>query len=108
MTNYERWKDFIKEHGIDFAVVDGVPVVHAGISCHDCDFDILGDCAKQRMEWVAQEYKEPEKKEEPKEEQSNFKFDGDINLPLLFFSLIVEAMRISNLNNTGGDKRDDA
>lgn len=59
MLNIERYKDEIREIGIDdFGVVNGKPVKCYSTNCGRCDFVEYVDCSDKTFNWLLEECKE--------------------------------------------------
>lgn len=65
MTNFEYWKDTLKDivNGTDaLAVVNGVPKRCSCVECSECDFDVEYCNSKtETLEWLLEEYIEKHK-----------------------------------------------
>lgn len=63
MTNFEKFKDEIKEiteNNIVMAVVDGKPCKCMDIRCYECDLhNAYSPCGVKLLKWLQEEYIEP-------------------------------------------------
>lgn len=62
MTNYEKNKELLDMYAVANVSwgVDGSGKVSECDGCTDCIFHGEGSCPQKRLEWLQQEYKEPE------------------------------------------------